>query len=199
MKKLNNLIPKYIVFSFPLVVTLLVWEIFQNQSEVWSYNNMFLRVVWEFLSWHLMLWFLILIYFIFLLVISPGTRYTFLTRLAGIKERDERENYIIGKASRFTFFATLAFLIFLLFFTTVSIHLKKLPPEKAINGKQNQLSINASFKLFENRPAGNEQRPGEKMYSTESFSFSKQFVLLLVIIWHLGTFQYYSRKMLISE
>ena len=198
MKKLNNLIPKYIVFSFPLVAALLVWEVFQNQSEVWSYNNIFLRIVWEFLSWHLMLWFLILIYFIFLLVISPGTRYTFLTRLAGIRERDERENYIIGKASRFTFFATLAFLIFLLFFTTVSIDLKKLPAEKAVNGKQNQLSINASFKLFENRPAGNEPGPGEKMYSTESFSFSKQFVLLLVIIWHLGTFKYYSRKMLIS-
>ena len=131
-------------------------------------------------------------------MISSETRYTFLTKLAGIKESDERDNFIIGKASRFTFFATLAFLIFLLFFTTVSIDLKKLPEDKAINGKQNELSINASFKFFENKPASSEQSPKETIYSIESFSFSKQFALLLVIIWHLGTFQYYSRKMQIN-
>jgi hypothetical protein len=187
MKKFNNYVLKYLLFSFPLVLVVF----FVSQTG-------FVGIVWEILVWHMILWFMVLVYALCALLVSPHLRDRFLSKLARIKERDERESHIIGKSSRFTFFSTLALLMFFLFFATVNITVSRLPVEQRVNGKKHQLSIGLSYRIFEND--NKEAQKTNVIFSTQSsLPFTRQNMLVLIIIWHLGTFYYSSRRMQLKE
>jgi len=187
MKKINNYVLKYLLFSFPLVLVVF----FASQIG-------FVGIVWEILAWHMILWFVMLIYALFALLFSPALRDGLLSKLARIKERDERESHIIGKSSRFTFFSTLALLVFFLFFATVNITMSRLPAEHSVNGKKHELSIGLSYRIFEN--GHKEAQKTNVIFSTQSsLPFTHQNMLVLIIIWHLGTFYYSSRRMQLKE
>ena len=104
MKKVNNYVLKYLLFSFPLVLVV----VFVSQTGIDG-------IVWEILAWHMIFWFAMLSYALFALLFSPSLRDRLLSKLARIKERDERESHIIGKSSRFTFFQPLRCLCFFVF------------------------------------------------------------------------------------
>src|SRR5262245_19232233 len=109
MNKTMRILQNYLIYALPLVITCMIWSTFNQKSK----SNFFLvRGLWEILSWNLMAWFAILIVFLALLVIFPAVRERTLKRLANLKERDEREQYITGKASRSAYIATLSLLIF---------------------------------------------------------------------------------------
>jgi hypothetical protein len=193
MNKLNNFILKYLMYASPAVLTMLIWGSIQSQQEVLELNNAFAYFIWNLFSTHLVIWFLVLIYTLFVLLFSPAFRNRILFRLARIKERDERENYIIAQSGRFTFFATLALLVFLLFFSTVDITVSKLPEGKWVDGHKHELSIGLAYRIFDNK--NNDAPKRDIVFSTQSFPFSTQNIIILIILWHLGTFYYSSRKM----
>ncbi len=196
MKKINNYIFKYLLFSFPLVVIVFIKS--QTRPEIQNVAGILTGIIWEILVWHMILWFFILIYALFALLLSPALRSSLLAKLARIKERDEREAFIIGRSSRFTFFSTFALLVFFLFFATVNITVSRLPVEQRINGKKHQLSIGFAYKLFED--SCKETSKSEIIFSTQSsLPFTRQNMLILIIIWHLGSFYYSSKKMQIKE
>ena len=198
MNKLNRIIPKYLVFASPAVAIMFVWGFFQNQQEILALNNKLVDYVWTALAFHLMFWLAVSIYFIFLLLLSPGFRDEFLAKLIRIKERDERERSIIGKAGRFCFLSTLALLVFLLFFSTINISVTRLPKDKANTEKQHSLSLSVGMSFFAFNKNDDKNEPnkalGTNTFSTQGVLFSNQAMLLLLIIWHLGTFYYISRK-----
>jgi|GEM_PF-492963 len=200
MNRLNRIIPKYLVLAFPAVLIMFAWGFFQNQQGVLSLNNRLVYAAWTALAFHLMLWLAVFIYFIFLLLLSPSLRDQFLAKLIGIKERDERESQIIGRAGRFSFLFTLALLVFFLFFSTINISVTRLPAEKAVDGKRHSLSIGMSFLVFDKNACTKNQYSYRDTYtySTQTFLPSKQIMLLVLIVWHLGTFYYLSRKHRIS-
>jgi hypothetical protein len=187
MKKFNNYVLKYLLFSFPLVLVVF----FVSQTR-------FVNIVWEILVWHMIVWLIILVYALCALLVSPPLRDGLLSKLARIKERDERESHIIGKSSRFTFFSTLALLVFFLFFAIVNITVSRLPVEQRINGKKHQLTIGLTYRIFE---LGNEEEQKTNViFSTQSsLPFTRQNMLVLIIVWHLGTFYYSSRRMQLKE
>jgi hypothetical protein len=193
MNKIHSFILKYLVLSFPAVVILLVWGFIQGQQDVLNMNNIAIYVIREILSWHLMAWFVILICTLGTLLLSSKFRDAVFAKLARIRDRDERESHIIGRAGRFSFFSTLALLVFLLFFATLNISVSRIPPEKAVDGKRHSLSIGMSFNLWEQKQGGEES--GDVIVSTGSRGLSKQIILLLLIGWHMGTFLYCSNKL----
>lgn len=196
MNRLNRIIPKYLVLAFPAVLVMFVWGFFQDQQSVLGLDNRLVYAVWTALAFHLMLWLAVFIYFVFLMLLSPSFRDEFLAKLIGIKERDELESQIIGRAGRFSFLSTLALLVFLLFFSTINISVTRLPAEKAIDGKRHSLSVGMSFFVFDKNACKEapEQDNDAYAYSTQSLLLSRQVMLLALIIWHLGTFYYLSRK-----
>ncbi len=196
MKKLNDYILKYIMFASPAVLAAVIWGALQSQKEV-ADCGMFIYGIWQVLSFNLMIWFVALIYMIAALVVSSELRNKLLVRIARIKERDEREGYIIAQSSRFSFFSTLALLILLFFFTTVDISVSKLPEGERIDGHRHQLSIGLSYKIFETEKIQEQKK--DVIFSTQSFPFTKQNMVLLVLFWHLGTFYYSSRKMQVKD
>ncbi len=197
MNKLNNYILKYLLFSCPAVFAIITWGSFQSQQEIFNNSNRLIYGIWNILSWHLIFWFIILIYSLFAILVSPAFRNQILLKLGRIKDRDEREGYIIAQSSRFTFFSTFSLLLFLLFISTVNISISKLSKEKKFNGKKHELSIGISYKIFKEN--NKEVEDKDIIFSTKSIPLTCQNILILIIIWHLGTYYYSSKTMQIEK
>ncbi len=185
MNKVIRFIQTYLVCAFPFVIACMArkQESFTNTS-----------LTWELLSWNLMLWFVVLIVFLVMLVTMPRVREKTLRRLANLKERDEHEEYITGKASRAAYISTLSLMIFILFFSIFSFSYYRLPESQAIDGKRNTVSVNAGFNLL----GGDSQiiySPGtEMLFTTKDFSLSTSSILFILIGWQLLSFNIAARK-----
>jgi len=197
MKKLNGFIVRYLLYSIPAVAALFVWSLFQKQQDILNTGSTSLMIVWEILSWNLMLWFAMVMYILFVLLVSPKFRTAFLAKLGRIKERDEREEYITGKAAVKTFYSTLAVLLVLLFFSVVTVTVTKVSPERAIHGRQHSLTIGMSFSLYDSARE-NTADNGVATIVTSRLPLSREMVIVMLLLWHLGSFYISSRKVMRS-
>lgn len=193
MTKFIRCIQNYLLYSLPLVLICMAWGTFHPESEILKGASLFTKALWEILSWNLMLWFAVLVLFLILLVIIPDVRERTLIRLANIKERDEREQYITGKASRTAFISTLSLLILLLFFSIFSLNIYKVPESKAINGKRGTVAIGLQFNLLE-KARVETNSAGQVLFESKDIPFSKSAILLGLIIWQLVVFNISARR-----
>ena len=91
MNKFNRVISKYLLFSFPAVIGIVLWGNLQSQAAIQGFlPAVILR---EILSLNIILWFIMLTYFVIALVISSELRNAFIKKVLRIKERDERESF----------------------------------------------------------------------------------------------------------
>lgn len=177
MNKFNRIISKYLLFSFPAVIGIVIWGNLQSQAA--SAGFLPAVILKEILSLNIILWFIMLTYFVIALVISSELRNAFIKKVLRIKERDERESYITANAARFTFFSTLAVMICLLFFSIIDVSLTKAPEEKQIDGKKHELSLGFKCELFDKN-----YQPEERVVSIRAVPFSKETILIFLIIVH---------------
>jgi len=192
MKTLNKLIQKYLLYVSPVVLLTIVWGTHQSDAEIRKSGSLALRMLWEVMSWSLMLWFLLLFIFVVLLVFRKDTQESTIKYLAGIKERDEREEVIMGAAARRSFSATAGLLIGLLFLSCFTLNIAKLPPGQAIDGKKSSLSIGFQF----GNPIVQETvvKDGGVVFEHHDLPLSKSAIILLVLLWHLATFRLKARR-----
>ncbi|HWQ62042.1 MAG TPA: hypothetical protein VN521_07000 [Negativicutes bacterium] len=121
-------------------------------------------------------WLVISLYLLARLLISGAFREKVLSRLTFIRERDEREAILTGKAAKTTMLTTLAILLVLFFLSCFRISAYNLPPEEAIGGKTKALTIGIGFSLLENPPqaAGGEAAPENTIVSYSGLPVSVQ-------------------------
>ncbi|MBA2655035.1 MAG: hypothetical protein H0U71_08245 [Gammaproteobacteria bacterium] len=186
MSKLTRYIQSYLLFGFPFVVTAILWD----PSKI---GNGFIGFTQKFLSGHLVFWFSVLTLFLIMLVIVPNVREITLRRLANIKERDEREEHITGKASRVTYISTLSLLLLLFFYSIFSVNIKTLPENQTYHGKHRVASLNLGFSIFEEKNK-NDPKEGFTLFDSKNMSLSTASILLILIAWQLIIFNYVARK-----
>jgi hypothetical protein len=193
MNKLVRLIQTYLLIGLPFVLACMARKSITPSEMMLQETFRFTNILWEILSFNLMLWFTVLIIFLAMLVAVPSVREKTLRRLANLKERDEREEYITGKASRAAYISTLSLMIFFLFFSIFSFSYYRVPENQAIHGKRNTISVNAEFNLL-----GDSQiiySPGTEMvFTTKNLSLSPASILFILIGWQLLAFNLAARK-----
>lgn len=193
MNKYYRCVQNYLIYALPFVLIEMVWSSFQSEHQVTSNSNLMVRLLWEVFSWNLMLWFAVLIFFFCSLVLVPSVREQTLKSIANIKDRDEREDYITGRASKFSFISSLSVLILLLFLSIFNLQIRNLPPEQAINGHTKSLSIGLNFKIFDE---AKKEVVGEDgaLFETKDIPFSKTGIILFIILWQLISFHLRARR-----
>lgn len=191
--KINSYISKFLLYSIPIILIVLVWASFQNQQQVLDMNNSIIYFVWNLISIYFLVWFFFLIYFLIVLVFSRQFRENILIKFSGIKERDERETYINGKACKSTFFSTIAILLLLLFLTVVNIQVIHLSPENAIDNKRRQISISLSLKFF-NFDSKQKKDKNGTILSIHKLPLTTEATIILIILWQILSYHYFSRK-----
>ncbi len=198
MNKVNKWLQNYLVLGLPFVVACVLWGTIQTDREIQSHGSFVQKIMWEVLSWNLMFWFLGLIAFLLLMVFVPSTREMVTRRIANIKERDEREVYITGQASKNAFTSTLSILIFLFFISIFTFNVSKIPPEEMINNHSKSLSIGFNFKLTDD-PKIEKDQSGQVLVESKDIPLSKSAILLLLIVYQISTFGFSARRIAKEE
>ncbi len=183
VNKAIRFVQNYLVGAFPIVAACMVWS-------SWPSDTAPSGIVWELLSYNLMLWFSMLIIFLSVLVIFPDARKKTLTRLANLKEADEREEYLTGKAASSAYLSTLSLVIFLLFISILNVSVTTIPREQAPDGKNRTLSIGLDLSLFDNK----QTNPPGTLFDTKRWQVSQAALLLVVLVWQLVSFNLKARK-----
>jgi hypothetical protein len=80
-------------------------------------------------------WLTFSIYLSVRLMVSSSFREKVLSKLTFIRERDEREALLTGKATKATFLASIAVLFFLFFLSCFQVSIYRLPPEKLLTAR----------------------------------------------------------------
>ncbi len=192
MKKTFNVIQNYLLIAFPFVVTTMIWSSFLSFGRPENPTPL-ISVLWEVLSGNLILWFVLLVVYLAFIVFYAPSRESVLKKIANIKERDEREAYITGKASRATFISTLSILIFLLFASTFQVSIKKLPPQEVYDGNTKMLSLGFNMNLWDSASTQSKEA-NEVIFETKQLPLSKSSLLLLLIVWQIVAYNWNVRK-----
>lgn len=198
MNKFNRIIQNYLIYALPFVLIEMVWSSFQSDRQITSDSSFLIRALWEVFSWNLMLWFAILIFFFCSLVFASNVREQTLKRIANIKDRDEREEYITGRASKSSYISTLSVLILLLFLSIFNLEVRRLPEDQAIGGKTKTLSIGLNFKIFDEAKK-EVTNGGDVLFESNDIPFSKTGIILLILIWQIVSFHLRARRELKLE
>lgn len=194
MTKTIRLTQTYLIYALPFVLACIAWETISPEKEILANASFLTRALWEALSWNLMLWFAVLVLFLILLIALPEAREITLKRLANLKERDEREQYITGKASRTAYISTLSVLVFFLFFSIFSLNIYRLPESEAINGKAGTVAIGLQFNLLDKPHVETNQATGQVIFESKEIPLSKTGILLVLILWQLAAFNFTARR-----
>lgn len=194
VNKIIRFIQTYLICGFPFVVACMVWETIYTQNEILANATFITKMIWNLLGWNLLLWFVVLIVFLIMLIIIPSVRENTLKRLANLQDRDEREEYITGQASRTAYVATLSLMIFFLFFSIFSFNVERMSPDHAIDGKRLAANISVSFNLLEKSQVGNDNQNSEILFTSKNFSLSTSAIILILLAWQLLAFNIAARK-----
>ena len=192
MNKLIRFIQLYLLIGLPFVIACMIWSNARTENEVLQSAGFFAKASWEILSWNLMLWFAVLIIFLVILVVVPSARENTLRYLANLKERDEREEYITGKAARAAYISTLSLIIFFLFFSVFSLSVFFMPKDQ-LHKKRITVAIHVGINLLEGtKPEIIPQ--GEVLFATKNIMPSSSSILIILLAWQLLIFNYTARK-----
>lgn len=112
MKKLDSILLKSFLYGLPLVVMLGIFSYYYGLG-IFSQATGKIKFLYNFAGLIFAIWMLLSIYLSVRLMFSGSFRNKVLAKLTFIKERDEREVMLTGKATKTTFLTSLAILIFL--------------------------------------------------------------------------------------
>lgn len=192
MNRLIRFIHVYLLVGLPFVIACMIWSGSRSQADVLQNASLFAKTSWEILSWNLMIWFSVLIIFLAMLVVIPSVRENTLRRLANLKERDEREEYITGRASRAAYISTLSLIIFFLFFSLCSISVYRVPKD-TMHKENITVNIHMGFSLWEgSKPENNPE--GKVLFASKDIMPSSSTILIILLAWQFLIFNYTARK-----
>jgi len=189
MNKLFRIVRYYLLFGFPFVIAFIFFAYLNNHdSHVWQST---LRSI---LSVNLMLWISFLFIFLVMLVFMPMAREKTLRHLANLKERDEREQYITGKAARVSYIASLSLMILLFFISIVDVQYRPIIENQGIPNKpQRAVEISVGFRLFDPVFTSNQVK-SQSGFTTENSKLSTSAVILILMCWQLFIFNLAAKR-----
>jgi hypothetical protein len=197
VNKIIRYIQNYLICALPFVIGCMVWETIQPDIQFGKSSSIIAKVLWEVLSWNLMLWFAFLVLFLISLVAISSVREKTLRRLANLHERDEREQYITGKAARAAYISTLSFLILFLFLSMVSLRISSVPKNQVVNnGHHTQVNIGMHFSFLDKHTDEViNKTPEEKIFfDSNNMKPSISTILLFLFCWQILIFNLTARK-----
>jgi uncharacterized membrane protein (DUF373 family) len=186
MNKFNKHLITFLKYFSPVVAV----AIFLSMRG-FNGNNFF----YQFFGLGTILWTVLLFYFFFAVAFSENLKNTFVRRLAGIKENDEREFQLTGIVSKKTFIATTAFLILLLFLSVIRVNIYRDSEAEVKSGKHGTIQIGMGMTILNEKTEPAKEEIGRRyIIKYNGFPLSADGTLLLVMLLQLGTFYYFSRQ-----
>ena len=200
MKRWDTIFLKVFLYGLPMVIILGIFSYAYGLGRFQGFAGNF-RLLYNFSGLIFAIWMLLSIYLSIRLLASGSFRNLVLARLTLIRERDEREVMLTGRATKKTFLTSLAVLIFLFFLSCFQVSIYRVPPEKAVDGKTGMVTLGFGFNLLE---SSKKALPHEALQKTDIFSYtglpvSSTAVILLLIIWQIASYNYSMQRFIRKE
>ena len=196
MKRLDSILLKFFLYGLPAVIVFAAFSYFYRSGVV-NHANVYFNLLNGFAGLVLALWMTLSLYLSVRLMVSGPFRDQVLARLTFIRERDEREAILTGKATRTTFLTSIAILIFLFCLSCFHVSIYRLPPERAVDGKTHIVSLGLGFNFLEH---SKQVKPREVIEKKDIFSYtglpvSSTTVILMLIVWQIISYNYSIRRL----
>lgn len=200
MNKIMRFIQNYLIIGLPFVVACMIWQTINPDINLLNNTSKITNILWTTLGINLMIWFLMLIVFLSLMVLVPAFREKTLKRLANIKDKDEREQFITGQAAKKSYISTLSMTIFLLFFSLFSLQVIWGPPAVENEKHRGSVSISMGFSLLNKSSSGSISQDMEKasdtvVFDSKNLSLSSAALIFILLIWQILAFNMSARKL----
>lgn len=193
MKRFDSALLKTFLCGLPVLVGAALFDHLLDGRLAAGY----LKTIYNVNGFLLAAWMLLAVYLSVRLVLSAGFRDRVLARLTFMKERDEREELLTGRATKTTLMTSLAVLILLFCLSCFQVAVFKLPPGKAIDGKTRGFSLGLSLHLF-NDSRSTWADPAVRQYDVFSYSglpISSSAVILLLVVWQIVAYNCTMRRL----
>jgi hypothetical protein len=196
MKGFDSTLLKVFLYGLPAVVVFAAFA-YLFSSGVVNNANVYLRLLNSFAGLVIAIWMTLSLYLGIRLIVSVPFRDHVIARLTFIRERDEREVILTGKATRTTFMTTLAILIFLFYLSCFHVSIYRVPPDRAVDGKTGRVSLGLGFNLLEHPK---QDKPKDTIEKKDIFSYaglpvSSTTVILMLIVWQIISYNYSIRRL----
>jgi hypothetical protein len=197
MKRFDSTLLKAFLYGLPAVV---IFAAFAYCYSVGVVNNsqVYLRLLNTLAGIIIAAWMVLSLYLSVRLMVSGPFRDQVLAKLTFIRERDEREAILTGKATRTTFLTSLAILIFLFCLSCFQVSIYRVPPERAIHGKTGMVSLGLGFSLLEHpkQDMARDTLERKDIFSYTGLPISSTTVILLLILWQIIYYNYCIRRLI---
>lgn len=193
MNKMIRILQNYLLIGFPFVLICMAWETVYPDIQFGENLSVLPKIFWNILCINLMLWFIMLVVFLICMVTVKSVREKTLMRLANLKERDEREQYIMGKAARATYISSLSLMILLLFFSMFTVRVSTLTPVPP-NNHHLSIGIGLHFSLLNKTDSPDISDKSNVLFDSKEFSLSSSAIVLLLLGWQLLVFNCIARR-----
>ena len=196
MKRLDFILLRIFLYGLPAIIVSGLFSSSQNpESMARAAGHM--RLLYNSFGLILAVWIALAVYLSARLILSRSFREKVLTRLTFMKEQDEREIALTGKASKATLLMSIAVLVFLFFLSCFQVSFSRVPPEKAIGGKTGMVTLGFQLNLLEK--AGEREARITSGQRTNIFSYtglpiSSTAVILLLIVCQIALYNYTIRR-----
>jgi len=196
MKRFDSMLLKVFLYGLPAVVVFAAFSYFYNLDVV-NHAYVYLRLLNSLAGLVVAVWMTLSLYLSVRLMVSGPFRDQVIAKLTFIRERDEREAILTGKATRTTFLTSLAVLIFLFCLSCFQVSIYRVPPDRAVDGKTGIVSLGLGFNLLE---PSKQDRPKDTIEKKDIFSYtglpvSSTTVILMLIVWQIISYNYSMRRL----
>lgn len=178
---------RYFVYFSPLIIGFMIWAVVTEFKDTTGNG-----LGWDIFGWLFIAWVIDLLYIVTKMLFSTSMRANVMAKLAGLKERDERETIVAGNAAKFSFLATLALLIFLFIFSVTNLTITKHPENE--KGKHGKAEIGFNVKSVDDTAVIHEKLNETETYSYKGLPFTKPMMILILIFWQIGSYHFVARR-----
>ncbi len=196
MKKADSMLLRVFLYGLPAVIIFAFFS-YSYSPETINHAASHIRLLYNFGGFVLAAWMTLAIYLSVRLMVSGAFRDKVLAKLTFIRERDEREVILTGKAARTTFLTLLAILIFFFCVSCFQVSIYRVSPQEAIDGKTGRITLGFGFSLLAN---SKQVKPNDTVQKKDIFSYkglpiSSTTVILVLIIWQIISYNYSMRRL----
>jgi hypothetical protein len=197
MKKLDSTLLKVFLYGLPLFVVVAVFAYCYSEGIV-DRGVGSMRFLNNFAGFVITAWMTLTLYLSVRLMVSGPLRDQVIARITFMRERDERESLLTGKATKAVFLTSLAILIFLFCLSCFQISVYRVPPDKAVDGKRGFVSLGLGFSLLESdkQVQRTDAIQKEYIFDYRGLPVSSETIILLLIVWQIVSYNYSMRRLM---
>jgi hypothetical protein len=190
MNLFKKIVIGFVFYTFPLaIVDYLIIGLYEN-SIIPHTGALELWTLIPAAFWTLITFFLTIAMFF-----SKRLRNDVLEKLSGMKERDEREVQIVGKALKSTYLSTMTILLFLLIISLFDIRVEKKSVDSVEPGQlRNSASIHAGFEILDKNAIITEKEGYDEYFEINDLPISSSTLIILLILWQIFSYRRVTRR-----